>query len=142
MKTVELSAALGQAQVVENLKNFVGVDAQGAAALMTPERLAAVAGELQRMVVGTDGKPFAFFKGAITTKLDNTEPINIAKSVMDYIPDLRCEAICFDIIHNEAGRRTVRGLLYGTRDYGFFEISNLNAGTIKVTLNAGSFCVS
>ena len=44
MKTVELSAALGQAQVVENLKNFVGVDAQGAAALMTPERLAAVAG--------------------------------------------------------------------------------------------------
>ena len=45
MKTVELSAALGQAQVVENLKNFVGVDAQGAAALMTPERLAAVAGE-------------------------------------------------------------------------------------------------
>ncbi len=47
MKTVELSAALGQAQVVENLKNFVGVDAQGAAALMTPERLAAVAGESQ-----------------------------------------------------------------------------------------------
>ncbi len=47
MKTVELSAALGQAQVVENLKNFVGVDAQGAAALMTPERLAAVAGELR-----------------------------------------------------------------------------------------------
>ena len=46
MKTVELSAALGQAQVVENLKNFVGVDAQGAAALMTPERLAAVAGGL------------------------------------------------------------------------------------------------
>ena len=44
MKTVELSAALGQAQVVENLKNFVGVDAQGTAALMTPERLAAVAG--------------------------------------------------------------------------------------------------
>lgn len=46
MNTIELSAALGQAQVVENLKNFVGVDAQGAAALMTPERLAAVAGEL------------------------------------------------------------------------------------------------
>ena len=45
MNTIELSAALGQAQVVENLKNFVGVDAQGAAALMTPERLAAVAGE-------------------------------------------------------------------------------------------------
>ena len=47
MNTIELSAALGQAQVVENLKNFVGVDAQGAAALMTPERLAAVAGGLK-----------------------------------------------------------------------------------------------
>lgn len=55
MKTVELSAALGQAQVVENLKNFVGVDAQGAAALMTPERLAAVAGgKHQILPVGTD----------------------------------------------------------------------------------------
>lgn len=51
MKTVELSAALGQAQVVENLKNFVGVDAQGAAALMTPERLAAVAGGLATKTV-------------------------------------------------------------------------------------------
>ncbi len=51
MKTVELSAALGQAQVVENLKNFVGVDAQGAAALMTPERLAAVAGGILHPLV-------------------------------------------------------------------------------------------
>ena len=63
MKTVELSAALGQAQVVENLKNFVGVDAQGAAALMTPERLAAVAGGLgkypkmqQGALIGNDIK--------------------------------------------------------------------------------------
>ena len=56
MKTVELSAALGQAQVVENLKNFVGVDAQGAAALMTPERLAAVAGGIldKNYTVATD----------------------------------------------------------------------------------------
>ena len=49
MKTVELSAALNSAQVVENLKNFVGVDAQGAAALMTPERLAAVAGGIMHL---------------------------------------------------------------------------------------------
>ena len=51
MNTIELSAALGQAQVVENLKNFVGVDAQGAAALMTPERLAAVAGGILHPLV-------------------------------------------------------------------------------------------
>ena len=142
MGKITLNEALKKASVKNDLQMFLGLDAQSELGGMTPERLAAVAGELQRMVVGTDGKPFAFFKGAITTKLDNTEPINIAKSVKDYIPDLRCEAICFDIIHNEAGRRTVRGLLYGTRDYGFFEISSLNAGTIKVTLNAGSFYVS
>ena len=61
MKTVELSAALGQAQVVENLKNFVGVDAQGAAALMTPERLAAVAGgKMGKQVTVEAGQSYDF----------------------------------------------------------------------------------
>ena len=45
MKTIELSAALASAPVQENLKNFAGLDAQNALGLMTPERLAAVAGE-------------------------------------------------------------------------------------------------
>ena len=44
MKTIELSAALASAPVQENLKNFAGLDAQNALGLMTPERLAAVAG--------------------------------------------------------------------------------------------------
>ena len=46
MKTIELSAAMASAPVQENLKNFAGLDAQNALGLMTPERLAAVAGEL------------------------------------------------------------------------------------------------
>ena len=46
MKTIELSAALASAPVQENLKNFAGLDAQNALGLMTPERLAAVAGAL------------------------------------------------------------------------------------------------
>ena len=46
MKTIELSAAIASAPVQENLKNFAGLDAQNALGLMTPERLAAVAGEL------------------------------------------------------------------------------------------------
>ena len=45
MKTIELSAALASAPVQENLKNFAGLDAQNALGLMTPERLAAVAGD-------------------------------------------------------------------------------------------------
>ena len=46
MKTIELSAAMASAPVQENLKNFAGLDAQNALGLMTPERLAAVAGGL------------------------------------------------------------------------------------------------
>ena len=54
MKTIELSAALASAPVQENLKNFAGLDAQNALGLMTPERLAAVAGGLYytKKVVG------------------------------------------------------------------------------------------
>ena len=47
MKTIELSAAMASAPVQENLKNFAGLDAQNALGLMTPERLAAVAGGLR-----------------------------------------------------------------------------------------------
>ena len=50
MKTIELSAAIASAPVQENLKNFAGLDAQNALGLMTPERLAAVAGELLKSV--------------------------------------------------------------------------------------------
>ena len=54
MKTIELSAAMASAPVQENLKNFAGLDAQNALGLMTPERLAAVAGGLSytKKVVG------------------------------------------------------------------------------------------
>ena len=51
MKTIELSAAMASAPVQENLKNFAGLDAQNALGLMTPERLAAVAGGLKYDVI-------------------------------------------------------------------------------------------
>ena len=50
MKTIELSAAIASAPVQENLKNFVGVTPENTVGLMTPERLAAVAGELLKSV--------------------------------------------------------------------------------------------
>lgn len=102
-----------------------------------------VAGELGRYVIGTDGSKFVFFKGSLSTKNGNTEPISIAKSVMDYIPLFNdATAVRFDCVHNEAGRRVVRGLLYSTRDYGFFEISGINGKPEKVVLNNGNFSLA
>lgn len=48
METIDINEVFAQANVVENLKNFAGVDAQNALSMMTPERLAAVVGGLQR----------------------------------------------------------------------------------------------
>ena len=62
---------------------------------------------------------------------------------MDYIPLFNdAIAVRFDCVHNEAGRRVVRGLLYSTRDYGFFEISGINGKPEKVVLNNGKFSLA
>ena len=45
MAKITLKEALKQASVVDELKNFVGLTKDDAVGLMTPERLAAVAGE-------------------------------------------------------------------------------------------------
>lgn len=44
METIDINEVFAQANVVENLKNFAGIDAQNALSMMTPERLAAVVG--------------------------------------------------------------------------------------------------
>ena len=46
MEKITLNEYLKQGSVVENLKNFVGVTPENTVGLMTPERLAAVAGAL------------------------------------------------------------------------------------------------
>ena len=46
MAKITLKEALKQASVVDDLKNFVGLTKDDAVGLMTPERLAAVAGAL------------------------------------------------------------------------------------------------
>lgn len=52
METIELKDVMNQLPVVENLKNFAGVDAQNALSMMTPERLAAVVGALNIKHIG------------------------------------------------------------------------------------------
>ena len=49
MEKITLNEYLKQGSVVENLKNFVGVTPENTVGLMTPERLAAVAGGLRRI---------------------------------------------------------------------------------------------
>ena len=48
METIDINEVFAQANVVENLKNFAGIDAQNALGMMSQERLAAVVGGLQR----------------------------------------------------------------------------------------------
>lgn len=86
MKTVELSAALGQAQVVENLKNFVGVDAQGAAALMTPERLAAVAGEsIKKVTFAKTDANLNTTIGSYVVNLYTSDCLNYPSGLKDFV---------------------------------------------------------
>ena len=114
MKTVELSAALGQAQVVENLKNFVGVDAQGAAALMTPERLAAVAGGL--LCIGLDKIEGTY----------NHDTIECVQTIIDHY-GLKKDDLYLKLfgIYQYNGKNLYRGFIYTAnigKIYGSIEI--------------------
>ena len=130
MKTVELSAALGQAQVVENLKNFVGVDAQGAAALMTPERLAAVAGELD--------KRFAyFFSGIVEADQSGESTIQrIVQEVLNTLPDKYCS---FSVLHHQWSYSNVVGFIYKGKQYGYFAVYGLENAPTYISLFDGKF---
>ena len=131
MKTVELSAALGQAQVVENLKNFVGVDAQGAAALMTPERLAAVAGESIKKI----GKSLYVdsFSGEAETAID------IIKDIVQKIPNINYTAINIVYIKTKGGVVLVDGYIYPSKLFGAFRITSSSENIKSIRLFDGEY---
>ena len=131
MKTVELSAALNSAQVVENLKNFVGVDAQGAAALMTPERLAAVAGESIK-------RESRFYSGMLTVEQTGGDtPIDVAKEISGYLPNEECT---FSLTHKKWVSHFVIGYISNDKQYGKFIITNFSSSQFTfVSLEAGVF---
>lgn len=131
MKTVELSAALGQAQVVENLKNFVGVDAQGAAALMTPERLAAVAGEFIKKI-GTSLYVDSFSGEAETA-------IDIIKDIVQKIPNINYTAINIVYIKTKGGVVLVDGYIYPSKLYGAFRITSSSENIKSIRLFDGEY---
>ena len=129
MKTVELSAALGQAQVVENLKNFVGVDAQGAAALMTPERLAAVAGE-----------NMCFYSNDfMITNESESDILKIVRFIHEKIVT-NGRNISFSVTVRAGIVFKVEGYLYSDKSHGLFCVYDFTTGLRKaVSLREGAF---
>ena len=84
MKTIELSAALASAPVQENLKNFAGLDAQNALGLMTPERLAAVAGGLRFKGTIKESDDLNNINVSCNYLVNGVVPKNYPKGVYDY----------------------------------------------------------
>ncbi len=115
MEKITLKEALKQASVVDELKNFVGLTKDDAVGLMTPERLAAVAGGKIKKI-GT-----SFFTTEIRDEV--TKPLDIAQAVAAIIPTYggHCN---FSVIHHFQGVRKVDGLIYGDKKFGFFYIIN------------------
>lgn len=76
MEKITLNEYLKQGSVVENLKNFVGVTPENTMGLMTPERLAAVAGGIL--------SPFKLHREAIRVETD----LNLLEEEGIYISNL------------------------------------------------------
>ena len=78
MEKITLNEYLKQGSVVENLKNFVGVTPENTVGLMTPERLAAVAGGI-------------LYPGGFEVKaIENANANNIITSGIYYL-EIGCE---------------------------------------------------
>ena len=123
MKTIELSAALASAPVQENLKNFAGLDAQNALGLMTPERLAAVAGEFQQVST-------KFFSGKLEGNPITSKPTDIAKFVVDSLPKI--EPLIFDVLFLHDGTHFASGYVYADKRYGMINIQILGSSKISI----------
>ena len=81
MEKITLNEYLKQGSVVENLKNFVGVTPENTVGLMTPERLAAVAGGLEyKRLTATTSK-------TVLIKLGKVNKNVISKDLFEVIVD-------------------------------------------------------
>ena len=129
MKTIELSAAMASAPVQENLKNFAGLDAQNALGLMTPERLAAVAGEKMRFYAGDIFITSESFK----------DYIEIAKKITEVI-DTQDRNISFSVTVRSGILFRVDGYLYQDKSHGLFLVYSYISGLEKkISLREGKF---
>ena len=112
MKTIELSAAIASAPVQENLKNFAGLDAQNALGLMTPERLAAVAGEKMGLA--------NFKSGLLNTPSELSTNI---KEIAEYVYQNTKENTSFSYIVSCEAVYQATGYLSSGKKYGVITIT-------------------
>ena len=130
MKTIELSAAMASAPVQENLKNFAGLDAQNALGLMTPERLAAVAGE----------KLGFYVKHSIVEIPTLNDRINVAKKIVSALPRI-AGILSFDVTFSCTGIHQAHGYIYNGKQHGIIKIDILFGGAYNVKIHNGEYTV-
>ena len=84
MEKITLNEYLKQGSVVENLKNFVGVTPENTVGLMTPERLAAVAGGLRYKGMIKESDDLNNINVSCNYLVNGVVPKNYPKGVYDY----------------------------------------------------------
>ena len=123
MAKITLKEALKQASVVDELKNFVGLTKDDAVGLMTPERLAAVAGGFQQVST-------KFFSGKLEGNPITSKPTDIAKFVVDSLPKI--EPLIFDVLFLQDGTHFASGYVYANKTYGMINIQILGSSKISI----------
>ena len=111
METIELKDVMNQLPVVENLKNFAGIDAQNALGMMSPERLAAVVG----------GKLDCYI-GKLKTTASSNNTVNLAREIIEKIPEGYLMFVCYV----ETGSNNIfsYGYMYYSKKYGVIHIDS------------------
>ena len=123
MEKITLKEALKQASVVDELKNFVGLTKDDAVGLMTPERLAAVAGE-------KIGKSMKFYATQIelNSMVDEVGLSSICEEVLNIVPD----GTMFSLLVSCGNMLMLNGYTVSGKKYGFISVHSYNH-------NKGSF---
>ena len=115
METIDINEVFAQANVVENLKNFAGIDAQNALGMMSQERLAAVVG-------GNMENKTGFFAAKYNTQGEGIE--NTAKAVasktLELLPNQ--DALHFSVIVFNGVVFYVTGYFVNRKKYGRIKV--------------------
>lgn len=130
MEKITLNEYLKQGSVVENLKNFVGVTPENTMGLMTPERLAAVAGE----------KLGFYVKHSIVEIPTLNDRINVAKKIVSALPRI-AGILSFDVTFSCTGIHQAHGYIYNGKQHGIIKIDILFGGAYNVKINNGEYTV-
>ena len=126
MGKITLNEALKKASVKNDLQMFLGLDAQSELGGMTPERLAAVAGELDRRFD-------YFFSGNIVKEQSgDEEPLTIANDVLKWIPSRLCS---FSVVYHKWSNILVTGYIYEDKKHGYFTVRKLAQLPVNIALD-------